>query len=391
MMKRIIPFFVPALSVLSLLCLPPVYAYQDNGNQRPIFIALVAPFSGPLAEYGRSMLRGARTRGNEGGDHSHPHARPVRLIALDDGGDPARAMQLAGHIASHPSIVAVVGHLTTTCTLAAIPCYHDARLTIISPAAAGNDLDTVESPYLFRTILSERQQATSLARHIHRTMGKVTVALVFEDSNPGIQLKKAFLFAAEAEGLSVKSFSMGRNPFAPLSDTLHTIALLRPEALFVAGGSRLAALILRKWPKGIDKPMIFGTYRLIFEEFRELVGDQERGIMAAHPSAWRPDFQRGAEIRARHEKRWKYRMDWLAAQAYDAADLLFWAIREAGSNLNALSDALRGLNSKKHALPGLAGPIYFNPNGSLAREVTVTEYTNGQWRLKKERAVGSKK
>lgn len=383
-------FLIPALSLFLLLSRDSGHASETKRDQRPIFIAIIAPFSGPLAECGLSMLRGARLRGDEGGDQSYPHRKAVRLIALDDRGEPTRAMQLAERITSHPSIVAVVGHLTTGCTLSAIPFYHAARLTTISPVATGNDLDNVKSPYLFRTILSDRQQAISLARYIHKTMGKVTVALVHEDSSLGTQLKNAFLLTGQELGLSVKSFSMGTNPFAGLYDALHKIALLRPEVIFSAGGSRPTALILRKWPEGIDKPMIFGTYRLISEEFRELVGDGQRGIMAAHPSIWTSDFHRGTEIRARYEKNWKYRMDWLAAQTYDAVDLLFWAIRESGSNLKSLREVLMGLDSKKHALPGLAGPIYFNRNGSLARGAIVVEYIDGRWRLRQGEAVGSK-
>jgi branched-chain amino acid transport system substrate-binding protein len=387
-MKRMIPFLIPALSMFVLLSRPSGHASETKGDQGPIFIAIVAPFSGPLAECGLSMLRGARLREDEGGDQSAPPGKAVRLIALDDRGESTRAMQLAERIACHPSIVAVVGHLTTGCTLSAIPYYHAARLTTISPAAAGNDLDSVKSPYLFRTILSERQQAISLARSIHRTMGKVTVALVYEDSSLGTQLKNAFLLTGEELGLSVKSFPMENNPSAGLHNALHTIALLRPEALFSAGGSRQTALILRKWPEGMDKPVIFGTYRLISEEFRELVGDEQRGIMAAHPSIWTSDYHRATETRARYEKTWKSRMDWLAAQAYDAVDLLLWAIRESGSNLNSLTEVLMGLDSKKHALPGLAGPIYFNRDGSLARGASVSEYIDGRWRLRKGETVG---
>lgn len=385
-----IPFLIPALSLFFLLSRPSGHASETKGDQRPIFIAIVAPLSGPLAECGLSMLRGARLRMDEGGDQSAPPGKAVRLLALDDRGESKRAMQLAERITNHPSIVAVVGHLTTGCTLSAIPYYHAARLTTISPVATGNDLDNVKSPYLFRTILSERQQAISLARYIHGTMGKVTVALVFEASSLGTQLKNAFLPTGEELGISVKSFPMGSNPSAGLYDALHKIALLRPEVIFSAGGSRSAALILRKWPEGIDKPLIFGTYRLLSEEFKELVGDGKRGIMAAHPSIWTSDFHRGTETRARYEKTWKNRMDWLAAQAYDAVDLLLWAIRESGSNLNSLRDTLIGLDSKKHALPGLAGPIYFNRNGSLAREVTVAEYMDGRWRLRQGQAGGGK-
>jgi branched-chain amino acid transport system substrate-binding protein len=382
-MKQVIVFLITTLSLFFLLPRSPGHPSETKGDQRPIFIAIVAPFSGPLAEYGRSMLRGARLRMDEEEDQSHPNRKEVRLIALNDRGEPTRALKLAENMAGNSSIAAVVGHLTTGCTLSAIPLYHAARLTTISPVATGNDLDSAKSPYLFRTILSEGQQATSLAGYIHGTLAAETVALLYDESTLGAQLKNAFIPAAEEIGLSVKSFSMGTNPTARLQDVLHEIALLEPEALFVSGGLRSAAQILRIWPEGIERPVILGTQRLISEQFRELIGDQQRGIMAAHPSIRASDFQRATDTKARYEKTWKYHMDWLAAQAYDAVDLLLWAIGESGSNLHSLNEVIRGLDSKKHALPGLAGPLYFSRDGSLAREVTVAEYSDGRWRLAK--------
>lgn len=386
-----IPFLTTSLFLFCLLSHASGHAPETKPDQRPRFIAIVAPFSGPLAEYGRSMLRGGKARMDEQGSQSAPPGGVVSLISLDDRGEVTRAMQLAKHIPSRSSITAVVGHLTTGCTRAAIPFYTAARVATISPVATGSDLDNERSPYLFRTILSESQQARSLARYIHRTMGKPTVALVYEDSFLGIQLKHSFLIKCEELGLSVKHFSLESNPTTGLRDTIHKLAMLRPEVIFSAGGVRSTALIIRKWPEGIDKPLIFGTYRLISEEFRELVGDHQRGIMAAHPSIWASDFHRGTEIMNEYQKTWKCRMDWLAAQTYDAVDLLVWAIRESGSDPASLQEVLRGLDSKKHARPGLAGSIYFNRNGSLARGVTVAEYINGRWRLRQEETVGSKK
>jgi len=148
--------------------------------------------------------------------------------------------------------------------------------------------------------------------------------------------------------------------------------------------------MVRKWPEKIDRPLIFGTYRLISEEFSEVAGRHNRGILAAHPCVWRSDFEKGRDTRDRYEKKFKYGMDWLAIQAYDAIDLLLWAIHKSGIDPGSIRDALQDLNSKNHSLSGLAGPIYFNANGSLARDVTVASYTGSGWKLREEGAVGSR-
>jgi len=356
---------------------------EGKRNQRPIYIAIVVPLSGPLAEFGRSMVRGGRMRADEDANQSRLHGSPVKLLTLDDRGEATDAVGLAENIKDHPSIVAVIGHLTTGCTLSAIPAYSAAGLPLISPVATGGDLDTVKSPYVFRTILSESQQVASLARYIYKTMGKITVALVYEDSSLGNQLKKSFLLKSKEIGLSVKPIVVESNPFPNINEAIHEIAMLKAGAIFSASGPQLTSLVVRKWPEKIDKPVIFGTYRLVSEEFMQLAGNRSKGVMAVHPCIWDSSFHKGRGIRDRYEKKWKYNMDWIAGQTYDAVDLVLWAIHKSGSEPDSVRGALKSLNAIHRSLPGLAGPIYFNRNGSLAREVTVAVYTGREWKLKK--------
>jgi len=336
------------------------------------------------------MLRGARMRIEKGKDKTLLSGREVKLIALDDKGEAQQAIRLATNMSSHQSIVAIIGHLTTVCTLSAIPVYDSAQLILISPVATGDDLENIKSPYTFRTILSESQQAMSLADSIYRAVDRKKVVLVYEDSPLGKRLRNSFISRGKQIGLSVKTILVGSKPFPNLTEAIDKIVTLQAEAIFLAGGPRLAALIVRKWPEKIDRPLIFGTYRLISEEFTEVAGGHYRGILAAHPCVWRSDFEKGRDIKDRYEKRFKYSMDWLAIQTYDAIDLLLWAIHKSGIDPDSIRDALQGLNSKNHSLPGLAGPIYFNPDGSLARDVNVASYTGSGWKLREEGEAGSR-
>lgn len=362
----------------------------NKGNQGTIYIAIVAPFSGPLAEFGWSMLRGGRLRIEAGKDQTLISGRDVKLIALDDKGKTEQAIRLAKNISSHQSIVAVIGHLTTGCTLSAIPFYNSAQLVHISPVATGDDLEGIKSPYTFKTILTEGQQAMSLANYIYRTIDEKKVALVYEDSHLGNRLREPFLSRSKEIGLSVKDILVEGNPFPDLTEVMSKIVRLREEAIFLAGGPRFAGTIVRKWPEKTERPLIFGTHRLISEEFTELAGEGNRGILAAHPGIWGSDFERGIDIKDRYEKEFRYGMDWLAIQAYDAVDLLLWAINRSGAHPDSIRGALQGLNSKDSSMSGLAGPIYFNSDGSLGRGVTVASYTDSSWKLREEGQVRSR-
>ena len=151
----------------------------------------------------------------------------------------------------------------------------------------------------------------------------------------------------------------------------------------MAVGPELAALIVRELPEKVRSPLAFGTYRIISEEFLELAGRHSAKILAAHPCVWRSDFKKGRDLKTRYEREFKRTMDWVAVQAYDAVDLLLWAIERAGTDANSIRQVLQDLTST-NALPGLAGPIWFNSNGSLARGVTVAVYTGSGWKLREQ-------
>lgn len=377
---------MPTLKVILISCI--LLSCTSGGdtskrrNQGPVYIAIVAPFSGPLSEFGRSMLRGGRMRMEEGRDQILINGRAAKLIALDDRGEAEQAIRLAKDIAGNQSIVAVIGHVTTGCTLSAIPVYNAARLIHISPVATGDDLEGIKSPYTFRTVLTESQQAMSLADYMCRAIDGKKVALIYEDTPLGYRMRKSFLSRSEEIGLSVRSVLVEGNPFPDPTEMMNEVATLRAEAIFLAGGARLGGMVVRRWPKKIERPLIFGIYRLVSEEFMEVAGKHSKGILAAHPCVWRSDFEKGRGIKDRYEREFRYIMDWLAIQTYDAVDLLLWAIRKSGVDPDSMRGALQGLDSEDSSMPGLAGPIYFNPNGSLARDVSVAICTGSGWKLR---------
>jgi branched-chain amino acid transport system substrate-binding protein len=357
---------------------------SDKESKGSIFIALAAPLSGPLSEFGWSMVRGARMRIGNGKDETVCTGRSVKLMVLDDKGDATQALRLAKNISGYQSIVAVIGHLTTGCTLAAIPVYNSAGLIQISPVATGDDLKRIKSPYTFRTILSESEQAMSLADYVYRTIDVKKVIVVCEGSSLGDLLKNSFLLRSREIGLSVETIPVQGNSLPDLTETIDKILTMKPGGIFLAGGPELAALIVRELPEKVRSPLVFGTYRIISEEFLELAGKHSTKILAAHPCVWRSDFIKGRDMKMRYERKFKHTMDWVAVQAYDTVGLLLWAIERAGRNAHSIRRVLQDLNSSSNALPGLAGPVWFNSNGSLARGVAVAGYTGSGWKLREE-------
>ena len=371
------------LFVSCILVLSASYtAFAQEKDTITAHIALVAPLSGPLCEFGWSMLRAGRMRLDEEKDRRRRYGIAVKLLALDDKGNTAKALQLTRTVTDNQSVAAVIGHLTTTCTLAALPVYNSSQRIHISPIAAGEALEHITAPFTFRTILSEGSQAMSLADYLHRKTEVKKVAVIHENTSLGNLLRDSFIRKDGGGGLSAETIGVNGNSLAAVSEATKRILTMKPGAIFLAARAEQAAAIVRELPQGVDRPLIFGTYRLVSEEFLHLSGTSSRGVLAAHPCAWSSDFKRGMAVKRRYEREFKHTMDWVAVQTYDAVDLLLWAIERAGAHAPSIRSALLDIDSPARARPGLAGPIYFNASGSLAREVSVAVYTGSGWVLR---------
>ena len=381
-------FYIKLIAIISIFFAFLSCSFEGEpaniSNRRPIFIVIVAPFSGPMAEFGKSMLRGGKMRMAEGKGQNFLNGRPIKLMAFDDKGRAEEALRLARNIADYESIFGVIGHLTTACTLSAIPVYNAAKLVLISPVATGDDLQDARSSYAFRTVLSESQQAMFLADYIQQKIDTKEIVLIWEDSLLGNRLKQAFFLRSEKIGITVQAIGVESDPFPDLNEAIQKAIEARSRAIFLAGGPRLAALIARKWPEKTERPLIFGIYRLISDEFMELAGKQVEGVLAAHPCIRRSDFRKGAQIKSRYEKTFKHHMDWLAVQTFDAVDLLLWAVDKSKGDPVSIRNVLSKCKSRKSSFPGLAGPIYFNSSGLLARGINVAEYTGNGWKYRED-------
>ena len=103
------------------------------GRPAPTYkIALVAPFEGRLRQVGYdvfpAMRLAIRDQINAGGVGN----AFVTFVAYNDSADPQMAERVARNVALDPEVLAVMGHLTLTTTLAAMDVYTNASLPLLT-------------------------------------------------------------------------------------------------------------------------------------------------------------------------------------------------------------------------------------------------------------------
>jgi ABC-type branched-subunit amino acid transport system substrate-binding protein len=122
-------------------------------TQPVVKIGLVAPFEGRYRPLGYEAIYAARLAIREINAQGGINGRRVELVALDDRGEPAKAIEAARQLVLDPQVVAVIGHLRPDSTDAAMQVYCEAGLPVVAIESAAS---ACESAFVTGTALRER-------------------------------------------------------------------------------------------------------------------------------------------------------------------------------------------------------------------------------------------
>src|SRR6266576_2022064 len=155
----------------------------SRGGTSPIVLWLSGPFSQPR---GVSMRHAAELAVKEVNARGGIHGRPLAMRIRDDSGRADIAVGIPHQLVNDPELVAVIGHLNSTASLAAGRIYGEARrpVVMISPSASSPDLSGV-NPYMFRVCPSDLSHGAQLARYARHTLGAKRVGVIFLDDDYG--------------------------------------------------------------------------------------------------------------------------------------------------------------------------------------------------------------
>lgn len=101
---------------------------------RPLIkLGLVAPFEGRYRDLGYEVIYAVRLAVREANAAGGAGGYSLALMAYDDAGDAAQAVEQAAKIATDPDVLGVIGHWRVETTTAAAPTYADAGLPLLAP------------------------------------------------------------------------------------------------------------------------------------------------------------------------------------------------------------------------------------------------------------------
>lgn len=315
-------------------------------------IGLAAPLSGPRADIGTDLLRGAELAVDDLNARGGLLGEPVELVVTDSA-DPADLPRRLADLAERARVTAVVGPESTGALLGPRSPLTRRQVAAILPSAFAGELDDA-STQVMRTVPPARDQALTMARWLVDERQADAIAVLVADPVEGAAAQAAVVDGLTAGGLppdAVVTVDPGVSQLAPAVANLRRRAP-DVDAVFLwgwpdAAGRATVAVRELGWDVQIVVPSsaFVGT-------FRGVAGDAAEGVVFPFPfdttwfgsqvTGWMLRYQATYGLGALPGRETLVLdVPVVALASYDAVGAIGTAVTAAGSNEPAVvADAL---------------------------------------------------
>jgi branched-chain amino acid transport system substrate-binding protein len=345
-----------------------------------IRIGVASPFTGDLAAYGDNIKAGVNLKLKEINDAGGINGQKVELVWGDDLCAPKDAGTVGSKFAADKSIVAVIGHLCSSATLAAVPIYVRAELPSISPTSTNPTIGDVGKGWFFRNCYTDDFQGQYLAAHVvPKLLGKNKVAIFYENNDYAIGLKDSFVVGANMSGVTVTGTEAYVAKTTDFTPQLTKLLADGPETIFLCGYHPEGALIAGQARKlGFTGPL-FGADGIDNIDYIKIGGEATENTYCTVPFLAEAAGDSGKDFAARFTNAYGRDVDWMSANAYDCLGILADVIAKTGPDRRKIRDGLAAMNGPQFGYEGITGLTFFNSKGDCSKPAFVKMVKDGKF------------
>ncbi len=350
-------------------------AMADN-----IRIGVASPFTGDLAAYGDNIKAGVNLKLKEINDAGGINGQKIELVWGDDLCAPKDAGTVASKFAADKSIVAVIGHLCSSATLAAMPIYVRAELPAISPTSTNPTIGDVGKGWFFRNCYTDDFQGKYLASYVvPKLLGKNSVAIFYENNDYAIGLKDSFMAGAKSAGITVTGAEAYVAKTTDFTPQLTKLLQDKPDTIFLCGYHPEGALIAGQARKlGFNGPL-FGADGIDNEDYIKIGGKATDNTYCTVPFLAASAGAEGQAFAKRFKEAYGRDVDWMSANAYDCLGILAQVIAKTGADRKKIREGMAAINSEDNGYKGITGLTYFDEKGDCAKPAFVKMVKDGKF------------
>ena len=347
---------------------------RSSGDE--ILIGEYGSLTGTTATFGQSTDNAIQMAFDEINAAGGLLGKKVRVIVEDDQSKPEEAATAVTKLINQNHVVAMLGEVSSSRSLAAAPICQANRVPMISPSST-NPRVTQVGDYIFRVCFIDPFQAEVGARIAWETLKLKKVAILSDvrnDYSVGLQtFFRQHYKQLGGEIVAEQSYSEGDSDFRA---QLTQIKSASPEGIYVPGYYTEVATIARQARElGITVPLIGGD-GWDSPRLWEIGGEALNGCYFSNHYSVDDPAPAVQKFVADYRKRYNQTPDALAALGYDAARILADAMTRAGSTAG---DKVRDALVSTKDFQGVTGQITINAERNAVKPAVVLKIENGKF------------
>lgn len=405
-------YFKYAPGLISALALALLFAGVLGGctGRGKILIGFSGQLTGVHSDLGVGARNGAQLAVEHINNQGGVAGRKLELIVENDENTPEGAIEAdKKHI--EMGVVAIIGHITSSQTLAALPRLRREELPLVSPTTS-TPLLSGRRDNFFRLNPSSDRSAAVMGRYACERLGSKRVGVVYDTSNEAYSLPYTDTFVESARKHGAKTFE--RIPFdsedlpaAPLkgekepgrndegggledahagsasggglSWRMMTERLENAgcDTVLVVASAAETALFAKAAAESSLEARLLGSGWAYTESLLRYGGEAVEGILFTDTFSREGGSEAFTDFARAYAERYGNEPNFAAAQGYETVLFLRKGLKHTKGRGEGLIEALSTIET----LEALSGRLMFDEFGDVYRPIFITRVENGEFNL----------
>ncbi|MGV3625934.1 MAG: ABC transporter substrate-binding protein [Archangium sp.] len=342
-----------------------------------ILLGEVGSLTGSEAAFGISTRNGIELAIEEANAAGGVKGKKLAVRVYDDQSKPEEAGNAATRLVTQDKVVAILGEVASSNSLAMAPKAQAAQVPMVSPSST-NPKVTEVGDYIFRVCFIDPFQGAVMARYSREKLKFENVAILTDKKSAyseGLtEVFKAKFTEAGGKIVGIEAYSKGDTDFRA---QLTNIKKLKPEGVYVPGYYQDVALIAEQARELGIKTVMMGGDGWDSEKLFELGGASVEGSYVSNHYSSDDPSPRVQDFIKRYEAKFKVRPDSLAALGYDSAGVVIEALKRAP---DSTGPKLREAIAQTKDYPGVAGTITLDEKRNPVKPAVVLKVEGGKFK-----------
>ena len=334
-------------------------------------LAVAVPLTGDVGTEGQGIKR-AVEMAVEQANASKKFPFKIEAVSFDDRADPKEANNVANLIANDSTVIAVIGHYNSNCSIPAAQVYNRADLVMISPASTNPKVteQQTESSWVgprtvFRVVPTDDVQGPFTADFAYKHLRLKSFAVLHDKTAYGQGLADEFRKQFEKDGGKVLSFdgiTIGDKDFKAL---LTRIKSDNPQAIYFGGLYTEAGLLLKQAKEVGFKGKFFSGDGSKTDSLFDVAGEAADGAyltITGIPVEYLPSAK--PFLDEYHKRFPGVSVKPFDHFGYEAANIVLAALQTSGADRVKLREALQKIKYN-----GILGVTQFDDKGDTTNHI----------------------